>query len=154
MNLADNVNVADIVTMAKTLTTDSGRFTLQDNVYNQNFAGQTNAIVSLNSIRNLYMSNESFTNNEWNYKEALVYYGQFTSADDETTNKYGSFSIGKYFYNDNTGINDYYTTTEIANYYPSAILSLSSINYIHMVSVTFDNNAFAETSTTEQTTYG
>jgi hypothetical protein len=145
---AINVNIQDTVTMAKTLTTDSGRFTLQNNVYNQNFAGRTNAIVSLYSIRNLYMNNESFTNNEWNYEEALVYYGEFASAD-------SFYSIEKYFTTDGSGIRDSVNDYDIASYYPSAVLSLSSITYIHMVSVTFDNNAFAETtSLTQQATYG
>jgi hypothetical protein len=151
---SENENIDDIVTMAKTLTTDAGRFILQNNVYNQNFAGQANAIVSLYGIRNLYMNNESFTNNEWNYKEALLYYGGFTSDEAASASGVGSFSIGSYFYKDDSSLETIYNADELSGYYPSAVLSLTSITYIHMVSVTFDNNAFAETTQTDQTTYG
>jgi hypothetical protein len=146
-NLAENVNTEDIVAMAKTLTTDSGRFILQNNVYNQNFAGLVNGIVSLYSIRNLYMNNESFTNNEWNYEEALIYYGDFYSRITDSSPSINS--IWTTFRTDGLGLRD--LIGDFASLYlPSAILSLSSITYIHMTSVTFDNNAFVETTLSEQ----
>jgi hypothetical protein len=151
---AANVNTVSIVEMSETLNTDTGRFILQNNVYNQNFAGQANAIVSLYSIRNLYMNNESFTNNEWNYKEALLYYGGFTSDEATSATAVGAFSIGSYFYTTASALDGMYRLDKLENYHPSAVLYLSSINYIHMVSVTFDNNAFAETQSEYQLTIG
>jgi hypothetical protein len=100
------------------------------------------------------MNNESFTNNEWNYKEALLYYGGFTSDEATSATAVGAFSIGSYFYTTASALDGMYRLDKLENYHPSAVLYLSSINYIHMVSVTFDNNAFAETQSEYQLTIG
>ena len=137
--------------LAKSNTTDEARFILEHNVYDQNFGGFYSGIVNLQSIRNLYITNETYQNNEFNYREAMQTYG--TLAHDPNLGSYGNYIIGEYFYSDGNSLLSNNGEDQMQQYTMSYILKISSSIYVYSSEITFDNNAFYETNTNLQTQY-
>ena len=137
--------------MAKALTTDESRFNLINNTYDQNYPGFYASIVNLQGVRNVYMSNETYQNNEFMYNEAIDAYGQI-AKNSYSYSTYG-FDFGFYYYEDGNGIDSAYSQDSHMQYTPQSPILIQGGTYVNIESIMFDNNHMFEVSSIYQQSY-
>lgn len=117
---------------------DMNKFLVTGNTYDGNFAGLNSGIVYFLNLRRLVMVNETFTNNDGHYREALVAYGAIPPRTDGTIDNSGAIPFDLYYSEANFlgGIIE----SRGYLYFPGSPIVIDSLIDARLQQLTFVNN--------------
>ena len=146
INILENVkefNTADKLQVNEGQTTvDLNKFMMKHNQFIQNYVPNLKGLVNIYGVYKISISNDTYENNTFAFKEALNSFGSIYSDASQNTDSSGAYNFSGFFI-ENVGIN-LHSLTEMDNEYPGPPLYIQQTLYLDISSITFDNNYFVE----------
>ena len=145
-NITSFSTVVNVTLNDGEVTIDRNKFMMTNNIFTQNYAPNYLGIVNID-VYKISIDNDTYSKNTFQYKEAINKYGAILVGEDASDGFSGAYDFREYY----SANGDVYLSKETkGNYmYPGPPLLIRSSAFIDVGTITFDNNYFAETATSD-----